>query len=53
MGGGRTGLSGLVGRSAAVLNQVKDASRYRDQGSRQDAAAMYEELLDLMYRHAR
>src|SRR5438067_1606050 len=23
------------------------------QGSRQDAAAMYEELLDLMYRHAR
>src|SRR6476646_7461422 len=42
-----------VGRELMRNHLQHCASQAISKGSRQDAAAMYEELLDLMYRHAR
>jgi DNA-binding FrmR family transcriptional regulator len=42
-----------VGRELMRNHLQHCATRAISKGSRQDAAAMYEELLDLMYRHAR
>jgi len=42
-----------VGRELMRNHLQHCAAQAISKGSRQDAAAMYEELLDLMYRHAR
>src|SRR5690348_1194362 len=42
-----------VGRELMRNHLQHCAAQTISKGSRQDAAAMYEELLDLMYRHAR
>jgi len=42
-----------VGRELMRNHLQHCATQAISKGSRQDAAAMYEELLDLMYRHAR
>jgi DNA-binding FrmR family transcriptional regulator len=42
-----------VGRELMRNHLQHCATQMIAKGSRQDAAAMYEELLDLMYRHAR
>jgi DNA-binding FrmR family transcriptional regulator len=42
-----------VGRELMRNHLQHCATRAISKGSRQDAAGMYEELLDLMYRHAR